>query len=311
MIGTINKKQEKERRISQARRNEEKWFFIFISPWLIGFLIFTLGPMIASIYFSLTNWDLFSLPKFIGFANYVRLFTKDKIFLKTIYNTFYYAIIAVPLNIAISLGLAYLLNHELKGMRIYRTIFYLPAVVPIVASSMVFIWLLAPDTGLINRFLALFGIDGPAWLLDPQWVKMSFVFMELWAVGTSMLLLLSAMKGIPIEMYEAAAIDGANKIQQFFNITMPMITPVIFFNLVMGIIRCLQAFSQIYIMTKGGPNNASNMMVPYLFDNAFNFYRMGYASSIAWVLFVIIILITLLVLKSSSVWVYYESEVKR
>jgi len=311
MIGTIIKKQKKERRVSQARRNEEKCFFIFISPWLIGFLIFTLGPMIASIYFSLTNWDLFSLPKFIGFANYVRLFTKDKIFLKTIYNTFYYAIIAVPLNIAISLGLAYLLNHELKGMRIYRTIFYLPAVVPIVASSMLFIWLLAPDTGLINRFLALFGIDGPAWLLDPQWVKMSFVFMELWAVGISMVLLLSAMKGTPIEMYEAAAIDGANKIQQFFNITMPMITSVIFFNLVMGIIRCLQSFSQIYIMTKGGPNNASNMMVPYLFDNAFNFYRMGYASSIAWVLFVIIILITLLVLKSSSVWVYYESEVKR
>lgn len=310
-MGTINKKQEKERRVGQARRNEEKWFFIFISPWLIGFLIFTLGPMIASIYFSLTNWDLFSPPKFIGFANYVRLFTKDKIFLKTIYNTFYYAIIAVPLNIAISLGLAYLLTHKLKGMRIYRTIFYLPAVVPIVASSMVFIWLLAPDTGLINRFLALFGIDGPAWLLDPQWVKMSFVFMELWAVGFSMILILSAIKGTPIEMYEAAAIDGANKIQQFFNITIPVITPVIFFILVMGIIRCLQAFSQIYIMTKGGPNNASNMMVTYLFDNAFNFYRMGYASSIAWVLFVIIILITLLVLKSSSVWVYYESEVKR
>jgi len=203
-------------------------------------------------------------------------------------------------------------------MRIYRTLFYLPAVVPIVASSMLFIRLLAPDTGPINRFLALFGIDGPAWLLDPKWVKMSFVFMELWTVGLSMILILSAMKGVPVELYEAAEVDGANKIRQFFNITIPMITPVIFFNLIMGIIRCLQVFSQVYIMTisgpasnMGGPNNASNMMVTYLFANAFKFYRMGYASSIAWVLFVIIILITLLVLKSSSVWVFYESEVRR
>ncbi|MDD5659672.1 MAG: sugar ABC transporter permease, partial [Actinomycetota bacterium] len=192
-----------------------------------------------------------------------------------------------------------------------RTVFYLPAIVPTVASSMLFIWLLAPDTGLINRFLALFKIKGPAWLLDPQWVKMSFVFMEIWAVGFSMVLILSAMKGVPLEIYEAAALDGANKVRQFFNITIPMITPVIFFNLIMGIIRCLQVFSQVYIMTKGGPNNASNMIVPYLFDNAFKFYRMGYASSIAWILFVIIILITLLVLRSSSVWVFYESEVKK
>ncbi|MCL5072883.1 MAG: sugar ABC transporter permease [Actinobacteria bacterium] len=294
-----------------ARRNEEKWFYVFIFPWLLGFLIFTLGPILASIYFSLTDWDLFSLPKFIGFANYIKLVTEDKIFWKTVYNTFYYAIIAIPMNIAISLALAYLLYHNMRGMRFYRTIFYLPAIVPTVASSMLFIWLLAPNTGLINRFLALFGIKGPAWLLDPQWVKMSFVFMEIWAVGFSMVLILSAMKGVPLEIYEAASLDGANRARQFFNITIPMITPVIFFNLVMGIIRCLQVFSQVYIMTKGGPNNASNMIVPYLFDNAFKFYRMGYASSIAWILFVIIILITLLILRSSSVWVFYESEVKR
>lgn len=294
-----------------SRKKETLWFFFFISPWLIGFLLLTLGPLLSSIYLSFTDWDLFTKANFVSVDNYIRLFSKDKLFWKSIYNTFYYAFIAVPLTMILSLFMSYLLTQKVKGLRTFRTIFYMPSIVPIVASSMVFIWLLAPDIGLVNEFLALFGIDGPAWLWDERYVKFSFVFMAIWGVGGSMILLISGMQGIPDELYESASLDGAGKLKQFFNITIPMLTPVIFFNLVMGIISSLQAFSQVYIMTEGGPNNASKMIVPYLFDNAFKYYRMGYASSIAWILFIIILLLTLLVFKTSSLWVYYEGEVKK
>ncbi|OAK71435.1 ABC transporter permease [Lederbergia galactosidilytica] len=293
-----------------SKRTEERWFYLFISPWIIGFLCFILGPIIASFFLSFTNWDLFTPAKWVGLENYQNLM-QDKIFWKTVYNTFYFALISVPLTMILSLGMAYLLAHKMRGMSFFRTIFYLPALVPIVASSMIFKFILAPDTGVINRFLAFFGIDGPAWLLDPTWVKMSFIFLAIWGVGANMVLLLAAIQGVPEELYESADMDGASKFKKFIHITIPIISPVIFFNLIMGIIGSLQAFSQIYILTGGGPNNASNMMVPYLFSNAFEFYKMGYASSIAWVLFLIIIIFTVIVFKSSSMWVYYESEVKK
>jgi multiple sugar transport system permease protein len=298
------------------RKREAIWFYIIVSPWIIGFLIFTVGPILCSIYLSLTSWDLFNAPKFIGFNNYVKLFTKDPIFWKAMGNTLYFALISIPLSMAASIAIAYLLNKPLRGMTFFRTLFYVPATVPIVASSLLFKWMLAPDTGLINRFLALFGINGPSWLLDPAWVKPALILMSLWSVGAGVVLLLAGMRGIPNEFYEAAAIDGASTSQQFFEITLPMLSPVIFFNLVMGLIDALKTFSQIYIMTNtggspGGPNNASLMIVPYLFDNAFRFYKMGYASAIAWVLFALIMVFTVLVFRSSSVWVYYESEVRR
>ncbi len=298
------------------RKKEAIWFYIIVSPWIIGFLIFTVGPILASVYLSLTSWDLFNPPKFIGFNNYVRLFTKDPIFWKAVGNTLFFALISIPLSMVFSVGIAYLLNKPLRGMTFFRTLFYIPATVPIVASSLLFKWMLAPDAGLINRFLALFGIDGPAWLLDPDWVKPALILMSLWSVGAGVVLLLAGMRGIPNEFYEAAAIDGASGSQQFFSITLPMLSPVIFFNLVMGLIDALKTFSQIYIMTStggspGGPNNASLMIVPYLFDNAFRFYKMGYASAIAWLLFALIMVFTVLVFRSSSAWVYYESEVRR
>ncbi|MCJ7842254.1 sugar ABC transporter permease [Lederbergia sp. NSJ-179] len=293
-----------------GKRTEEKWFYLFISPWIIGFLCFILGPIVASFFLSFTDWDLFTPAKWVGLDNYKNL-VQDKIFWKTVYNTFYFALISVPLTMILSLGMAYLLAHKMRGMSFFRTIFYLPALVPIVASSMIFKFILAPDNGVINHFLAFFGIEGPAWLLDPTWVKMSFVFLAIWGVGANMVLLLAAIQGVPEELYESADMDGASKFKKFIHITIPIISPVIFFNLIMGIIGSLQAFSQIYILTGGGPNNASNMMVPYLFSNAFEFYKMGYASSIAWVLFIIIIIFTVIVFKSSSMWVYYESEVKK
>lgn len=306
----LQKNRTKKVKKISGKRTEEKWFYLFISPWIIGFLCFILGPIVASLFLSFTDWDLFTPPKWVGFENYVNLM-QDKIFWKTVYNTIYFALISVPLTMILSLGMAYLLAHKMRGMSFFRTIFYLPALVPIVASSMIFKFILAPDTGVINRFLALFGIDGPAWLLDPTWVKMSFIFLAIWGVGANMVLLLAAIQGVPEELYESAEMDGASKFKKFVHITIPIISPVIFFNLIMGIIGSLQAFSQIYILTGGGPNNASNMMVPYLFSNAFEFYKMGYASSIAWVLFIIIIIFTVIVFKSSSMWVYYESEVKK
>ena len=290
--------------------NESLWFYIMISPWIVGFLSFTLGPMIYSIYLSLSKWDLFQPPQYIGLKNYIKLFTMDDIFWKALYNTFYYAIISVPLHLIIATGIAYMLNKKVKGMRIYRTAFYLPSLVPVVASSMLFAWIFAPDTGILNQFLAFFGIDGPAWLLDAAWVKFSLVIMSLWGVGGGIVLLLAGMRGVPDELYEASEIDGAGKRQQFFRITLPMLTPVLLFNLIMGIIGGLQTFAQVYIMTSGGPNNASLMVVPYLYDHAFNFYNMGYGSALAWALFAIIMILTLLVFRSSSMWVYYESEVK-
>jgi len=293
------------------RRREAIWFYIIVSPWVLGFLIFTVGPILSSIYLSLTSWDLFNAPKYIAFGNYERLLTRDPLFWKAVGNTLYYSLISIPLGMVLSVGIAYLLNQPLRGMTVFRTLFYIPATVPVVASSLLFKWMLAPDAGLINRFLGLFGLKGPAWLLDPAWVKLSLVLMSLWGVGAGVVLLLAGMRGIPNEFYEAAAIDGANTSQQFFRITLPMLSPVIFFNLIMGLIDGLKTFSQIYIMTSGGPNNASLMIVPYLFDNAFRFYKMGYASAIAWVLFGLIMIFTVLVFRSSNAWVYYESEVRR
>ena len=288
------------------RNREGSWFYFFISPWLIGFIGLTLGPILFSIYMSFTDWDLFQSPSFIGFANYINLLTDDPIFWKSVYNTFFYALISIPLGMAISLWIAYYLNKKLKGITFFRVLFYLPSVVPVVAGSLLFIHLLAPTQGLINQGLSLIGITGPAWLLDPHWVKPALILMSLWGVGGGVVLLLAGMKGVPPELYEAASIDGANNRQSFYNITFPMLTPVIFFNLVTGIIGALQTFAQVFIVTAGGPDNSSQMVVPYLFENAFQFYKMGYASAIAWVLFILIMLLTLVVFRSSALWVHYE-----
>lgn len=299
------------------RKKEALWFYLLIMPWLIGFITLTLGPMVYSFILSLTNWDLFTTPKFIDVQNYVNLFTKDKIFWKAVYNTLYYALISVPLGMSFSLFIAFFLNRPIKGSAIYRTLYYIPATVPAVASALLFKWLLAPDAGMINRSLALIGIDGPAWLLEPQWVKPALILMSLWTVGSNITLLMAGIKSVPNEFYEAATLDGASPLMQYTRITLPLLTPVIFFNVINGLIGSLQIFTQIYIMTNtggatmGGPNNASMMIVPYLFNNGFRFYKMGYASAIAWVLFVLVMLLTLLVFRSSSAWVYYETEVKK
>lgn len=280
------------------------------APWIVGFLVFTLGPMLVSLYLSFTEWDLFTAPSFIGFENYIELIRYDDVFHEAIYNTLYYSLISVPLGMLLSLMFAYLLNKPLRGMRFFRTAIYLPALVPVVATTLVFSWMFAPTAGLINQALAFFGIIGPAWLLSEVWVKPALIIMSLWGVGGGIVLLLAGMRGIPEELYEAASLDGASSFYQFWRITVPMLSPVIFFNLVMSVIGSLQTFTQVYLLTSGGPDDASTMIVPYLFDNGFRYYDMGYASAIAWLLFLMVLVFTALVFRSSPMWVYYESEVK-
>ena len=284
-------------------------FWLFISPWVVGFLVFLFGPMVASIYLSLTNWDSFTAPQFIGFANYTKALTADPVFWKALWNTFFYAIFAVPIGLFLGLWLANLLNKRVRGRRVFRALIYLPTLVPLVATSLVFKMVLAPH-GPLNKGLELLGIPGPQWLLDSAWVKPALILMSVWGAGGATVLLLSAMNGIPREFYEAAEIDGAGSIRQFWSITFPQITPVLFFNLVTGLIGAFQIFGQVYILTAGGPDNASITMVPFLFQQAFTFYHFGYASAIAWLLFLIIIGVTAVAFATSRKWVFYETEVR-
>ena len=291
------------------KKEETISFWVSVSPWVIGFSAFTLGPMLFSFYYSMTDWDLFNAPVYVGFKNYIDAFNDD-IFILAISNTLRYAFIAVPLSMILSIFMAYMLTLPIKKITIFRTIFYLPALVPIVASTMIFELLLAPN-GYINSFLSFFGIQGPAWLLNTEYVIYSFVFIAIWGVGSTMVLMLSAIKGISQDLYEAAMIDGAKRFTIFIKIVLPMISPVIFFNLIMGVIGSLQTFSQVYIMTGGGPGNSSMMIVPYLYRQAFDYFDMGYASALAWILFVIVLLFTAVVFKFSNFWVFYETEVKK
>ena len=280
--------------------------YAFISPWVIGFIVFTAVPFLMSIYLSFTRYDIISSPAWVGTANYHTLFNDDPLFWKSLLITFKYALVAVPLGITVGVGLALLLNLEIAGISIYRTIFYLPSIVPAVAMSVVFIWILNPQVGLINGLLYHLGIPvGPTWLRDPQFAFWSLVMMHLWSIGGSMIIYLAGLKDIPEHLYEAAMIDGTNAWQRLWHITLPMLTPVIFFNLVMGIINAFQYFTQAYIMTQGGPQDSTRFYALYLFDRAWKYLDMGYASAMAWVLFLIIMVLTGFVFRSQRKWVHY------
>jgi multiple sugar transport system permease protein len=288
-------------------------FYLCLAPWILGFATFVAGPMLASVYISLTDWDIMSPPRFVGLRNFVELLTDDEVFLKSLWVTTYYTFGSVPLGLVVGLLIALLMNVKLPGITLFRTIYYLPAVVSGVAVALLWQWVFNPQMGVINGLLWLFGIRGPGWIYSEAWVIPSFILMSLWAVGGSMIIYLAGLQGVPTELYEAASIDGAGKVRSFFAITLPMITPVLFFNLIVGMISSFQVFTSVFVMTRGegGPNNASLFLVLYLYRHAFKYFDMGYASAIAWVLFAIIMLFTLLVFRSSSLWVYYEGEVKK
>lgn len=282
------------------------WGMLFISPWLLGFLIFTAGPMLISLYLSFCKYDLHSLT-FVGTKNYEVLFTKDPLFFRSLTNTAIYVLFSVPLGLTGSLLIALLLNQKVKGIALFRTAFYLPSLVPAVASSLVWMWIFHPDAGILNYGLSLVGIKGPAWLTDPQTALGSLILMSLWGIGGGrMIIFLAGLQGISDELYEAAALDGAKGWTSFRHVTLPMLSPTIFFNLILGVIGSFQVFTSAFIMTAGGPDNATLMYVLYLYNNAFRFFKLGKASAMAWVLFVILLAFTMVQFKNASKWVYYE-----
>jgi multiple sugar transport system permease protein len=287
------------------RENLEGW--LFATPWILGFVIFTLGPMVASAVLSFFSWDIVSAPEYIGFGNFSR-FAADQSAIQALRVTTIYAVVSVPLQIVLGLSIALLLNSKISGLPVYRTIYYLPAVLSGVAVAMLWRWIFSKDFGLLNLALGAVGITGPGWLTDPSWALWALILMSLWGVGESMVIYLAGLQGIPTELYEAAQVDGAGPVRRFFAITIPLLTPVLFFQLVIGIIRSLQVFVQAFIMTDGGPADATLFYVLHLYRNAFLYFRMGYASLLAWVLFVYVLILTMLVVRSSRAWVYYESE---
>lgn len=282
------------------------WGFLFITPWLLGFLIFSAGPMIVSLYLSFCKYDLHTL-QFVGVENYHRLLFKDPLFVISLRNTVLYVLFSVPLGLMGSLAIALLLNQKVRGQRLFRTLFYLPSLVPAVASALLWRWLLDTENGLFNYVLSLVHIKGPGYFEDPKWTLPAFIMMSLWGVGGGrMIIFLAGLQGISDSYYEAARIDGANGFQQFRYITLPMLTPTIFFNLILGIIGSFQVFTSAYIMTAGGPNNASLFYVLYLFRNAFEYFKMGKASAMAWVLFLILLGFTMIQFRNARKWVHYE-----
>jgi len=292
-------------------RRENLMGWLWASPWILGFLIFTLGPMVASVYYSFTEYPILSSPKWVGFANYRTMFTEDDFLFQSLKVTMVYAIVSVPLYMALGFFVAILLNQDIRLVTAWRTIYYLPSIISGVAVALLWQWIFNADFGLINYLLGLAGVKGPGWLLDPTGALPALIVMSLWGVGGGMVIYLAGLQGVPTALYEAAEIDGAGVLRRFIHITLPMVSPVIFFNLVMGLIGALQTFTQAFIMTGGGPRRATYFYMLHLYNNAFLWLKMGYASSLAWVLFFIILGLTSLVLRSSSAWVFYQGEVQR
>jgi multiple sugar transport system permease protein len=299
--------------MSSGERRENFWGWLLASPWIIGFVGFTMVPMVASLYLSMTNWDILTSPTFTGLKNYAFIFTRgDPVVLHSFVITTYYSVVSVPLRLVLGLAIALLMNQSVRGIFVFRSIYYLPAVLSGVAVAMMWRWIFNSEFGLLNYVLwALFKIQGPAWLVQRQWVIPSLIIMSLWDVGSAMLIYLAGLQGIPTDLYEAATVDGAGSWKKFWKVTLPMISPVLFFNLVNGVIGALQTFTQAFILTEGGPNNASMFTLLYMYLNAFRWFRMGFASAIAWLLFIYIMILTAIVFRSSVGWVHYEGELRK
>lgn len=284
---------------------------LFISPWLAGFLLLSLYPLVMSVYYSFTDFNVVRPPVWTGLSNYRELFFQDPLFWKALYNTCYYTAFAVPLGLFVSLSLALLLHQNIPARPVFRTIFFLPSIVPIVASSMLWLWVLNPGNGLINTALReVFGIDGPGWIADEYWSKPSLILMSLWGVGGAMVIFLAGLGEVPRSLYEVAELDGAGPWHKFRHVTLPLLTPAILFNLVMGLIGGFQYFTEAYVMTqgRGSPADSTMFYSLYMYRNAFYYLRMGYAAAMAWMLFAVILVATLAVLHSSKRWVHYQSE---
>lgn len=293
------------------RRREALYGYLFAAPWLAGFFLLTLGPMLASFWLSFTDYALVSAPNPVGLQNYAQLFRGDPLFWTSIGNTIYYTAFTVPLSMVVALAIALTLNQPIRGVRLFRTIFYLPAVTSSVAVVLLWGWLLNPNVGLVNRGLRLLGLPGPGWFSSATWSKPGLILLALWSVGQGMVVYLAGLQAVPPTLYEAAAIDGAGPLRRFRHITLPGISPTIFFNLILSVIASFQVFTPAFVLTQGGPLNSTLFYVLYMFQQGFQYLHMGYATAMAWVLLAIVLVITLVQFAFSGRWVYYEGEARR
>jgi multiple sugar transport system permease protein len=292
------------------RRREAIAGLLFVLPWIIGLLAFTVYPILASLYFSFTDYNIVQPPQWTGFSNYTNIFTTDTDFVNGVQNSAYYALFSVPLGLLLSLGLALVLNLRVKGIGIYRTLFYLPSLTPPVASTIVFLIMLDPDHGIVNTFLGTVGLPPPGWFSDPAWAKPALVLLSLWGSGTATIIFLAGLQEIPQALIEAAMIDGAGRWQRFRHVILPLLSPVVLFNLVMGVIYSFQVFTQAYIVGSdtGNPVGSTLMYMTLIYRDAFKYFQMGYASALAMLLFVTIVTITFIIFRVSRAWVFYEGD---
>ena len=297
-----------QRKPFSLRQREEIDFYLFIGLWLVGFVLFTGGPILASFWFSFTDWTGMTSGQFVGLQNYQTLIFEDKLFWTAVYNTFYYSFGAVTLGTAGALFVALLLNQNLPGTTFLRVIYYMPSIASGVAVSILWIWLFNPQSGLVNYLLSLVGIQGPLWLASPQWALPALIVKSLWAIGANMIILLAGLQAVPTSLYDAAKIDGANQVSEFRHVTLPMLSPVLFYVLVISTIASFQILTDVLVMTQGGPGTATFVFVYFIYQAAFQYLKMGYASALAWILFMIILGLTLLQLWGSKKWVYYKEE---
>lgn len=297
-----------ETTLKQRERRRNLVAYAFISPWLIGFIFIIIGPMLYSLYLSFTSYDLLSAPRWVGLDNYIRIFTNDPRFITSLKVTIIFVIIAVPLRLIFALGIAMLMNMGFRGSGFYSLVYYVPSIIAgSVAVAVIWRQIFGRE-GALNHVLAWFGIDGYNWFAHPEYALPVLILLIIWQFGSPMVIFLAGLRQIPAELYEAAAVDGANGMQRFFRITLPMLTPVIFFNLIFAIINGFLTFTQAFLITAGGPIDRTLLYALYLYQNAFEYYRMGYASALAWVLLAIIGILTAIIFLTSKKWVYYESE---
>lgn len=296
----------KKKPTSKMARREARNFYLYTAPWLIGFVVLTLYPMIYSLYLSFTDMSLTGKGKFIGIENFVYAFTKDPLFFKTFGNTLKYVVMFVPASLILAFFIALLLSKKVRGLGFFRTAFYIPYITSGVAVTILWGWIFNVDYGIINYVLSLFGIKGPNWLGDQKVAMISIVILSLWTIGNNIIIMLAGIQDIPVSYYESAQIDGAGALRQVFSITLPLCTPTIYFNLIVTFISAFQIFQQPFILTNGGPLNATYTISMHLYNNGFLYGRMGYASMLAWGLFLVIMIITLIVQKSSKHWVFYD-----
>lgn len=293
---------------SRPRRAEILGGYACISPWILGFLTLTLLPMLASLYLSFTYYGVLNKPEWVGVDNYVYAFMTDDLFWKSLHRTLTWTLLTVPLGMLGSMLAAILLNQGLMGTAFYRTLFYLPSLTPVAAAAVLWKWILHSDVGALNYILEQVGIDGPGWLVDPDWALLALALIALWTGigGNRMIIFLAGLQGVPQELYEAAEIDGANSLQKTIHVTVPLISPTVFFNLILGVIGSFQVFAMAFVTTEGGPAYATWFYALHIYTQAFVSFDMGYASALSWVLFVIVVTLTLLQFRGSSRWVYYE-----